>query len=89
LNTKKRIINTISATEFFQHPKVKECYKFWKKVGKRKIYKLRDTARKIVLFGKKVFYIYWDARHNDIEALDKAGRHLGSINPVVNGWTIF
>ena len=84
---KKRIINTVSKTEFFHHPKIMKYYEFWKKVGKIEIYRLKDCGRKIILFGKQVFYIYWDYTHNDLEGFSEAEMHLGSIDPL--SWVIY
>jgi len=73
---KERIVDTITSTEFFQS--VKNEYKFWKKVGERRIYR-RVKGRKGL--GKNVEYIYWDKTHKDLEAFSKGKKHLGSINP--------
>ncbi len=67
----KRIINKITKTEFFK--KVKDKYEHYKD----SIYRRKKNAQGI----ENAEYLQWDHVHGDIEAYNKAGRHIGSIDP--------
>jgi hypothetical protein len=69
---KERKFNTITKTEFFE--KVEEHYEYYKD----KLYIKKGRSK---LFGKRAKYIKWDHLHGDVEIYDKAGNHLGSVDP--------
>ncbi len=68
----KRKQNTITKTAFFK--KIKDQYRHYKEDK----YRRKPGATGL---DKKAEYIKWDHLHNDVEAYDKSGRHLGSYDP--------
>lgn len=68
----ERICNTITKTEFFKS--ISKEYEYWRD----NIYKRKHKAKGL---DKKTEYLKWDHLHNDVEAYDKWGKHLGSYNP--------
>ena len=67
----KRIVNTMTKTEFFQ--KVKDQYEH---CGNN-LYRRKSGAKGI----ENAEYLRWDYSHNDVEAYTANRKHLGSINP--------
>jgi len=71
-STTKRVRNTISKTEFFKS--VKNDYEYWR----NNTYIRKHRAKGL---DKQVEYLKWDHLHNDVEAYDVDGNHLGSYDP--------
>lgn len=71
-STTERICNTITKTEFFKS--ISKEYEYWRD----NIYKRKHKAKGL---DKKTEYLKWDHLHNDVEAYDKWGKHLGSYDP--------
>ena len=69
---KKRVVNKITKTEFFK--KISKDYEHWRDGA----HKRKPGAKGL---GKKTEYLKWDLLHNDVEAYDKGGIHLGSYDP--------
>lgn len=67
----KRVVNTMTKTEFFQ--KVRDQYEYWQ----NNIYRRKCGAKGI----ENAEYLRWDHLHNDVEAYTAGRKHLGSINP--------
>ncbi len=64
--------NIVTKTAFFK--KMKDQYKYYREDIYKKISGIRGL-------DKKTEYIKWDHLHNDVEAFDRGGRHLGSYDP--------
>lgn len=66
-----RVKNCMSKTEFFEG--IKGDYAHWRKG----VYKRKAGARGI----EGAEYLAWDATHQDVEAYNRSGIHLGSVDP--------
>lgn len=64
--------NTIDKTTFFKN--VKNNYRHWRDG----IYKRNHKTKGL---GKKAEYLRWNHLHNDVEAFDHGGDHVGSYDP--------
>jgi hypothetical protein len=72
-NNKERKKNTINKKDFFNS--VKDQYEHWKEG----IYKKKPGAEG--LGNGKAEFLDWDHLHNDVEAYNKLGKHIGSLDP--------
>lgn len=68
---KKRKENKISKKDFFNS--IKNSYEYWRD----QIYKRKPNNNGI----ENAEYLKWDHLRNDIEAYNKYGKHIGSIDP--------
>ena len=69
-----RIINTMPKQEFFKKTNIKRDYQ---SIGRDGIWKKKSNVEGIL----DIEYLQWDHLHNEVEAYNKHGKHLGALDP--------